>query len=94
MSSSNIGSSSNNMVQASLEANRVKQLQKSEFQNIQGHIWVKKNEEDERNKSRVKESEKMEHKRVEKDETQEKDEKQQGKKKGKKGRGGILDIKA
>ncbi len=37
-----------NIVQASLEANRIKGVQSTAFQNVQGYLWIRQNEEDRR----------------------------------------------
>ncbi len=49
-----------NIVQASLEANRIKGVQHAEFQNIQGFLWIRMNREQDRKRSRVGETEKTE----------------------------------
>ncbi len=47
-----------NIVQASLEANRIKGVQHAEFQNIQGFLWIRMNREQDRKRGRVGETEK------------------------------------
>ncbi len=52
-----------NIVQASLEANRIKGIQHAEFQNVQGSLWIRMNREQERQRQRVGSTEKTEEKR-------------------------------
>lgn len=84
-----------NIVQASLEANRIKGVQHAEFQNIQGFLWIRMNREQDRKRGRVGETEKTTGKMVAGD-TAEKT----GRRKGRKQidpedpRGGVLDTEA
>ncbi len=91
-----------NLIQTSVEVNRVKQMQKTEFRNIQGHIEIKQKENEERQRSRPVPTHKTGHKRIaaKKDEKgnhsnakQEEDRKER-KRKRNRDKGNFLDIKA
>ncbi len=91
-----------NLIQTSVEVNRVKQMQKTEFRNIQGHIEIKQKENEERQRSRPVPTHKTGHKRIaaKKDEQDNRGKARQeggrskGKRKRNKEKGNFLDIKA
>ncbi len=84
-----------NIVQASLEANRIKGVQHAEFQNIQGFLWIRLNREEARKRARVGKTESPETKTAAEDSTG-----KTGKPLGRRKvdpedpRGGILDTEA
>ncbi|GEM_PF-1274555 len=83
------------IVQASLEANRIKGVQHAEFQNIQGFLWIRMNREQDRKREMVGQTEKTGKKMTAGDSTE-----KPGKRRGKKKvnpddpRGGVLDTEA
>ncbi len=91
-----------NLIQTSVEVNRVKQMQKTEFRNIQGHIEIKQKENEERQRSRPVPTHKAGHKRIaaKKDEggnhknAKQKKGRKGGKRKRNRDKGNFLDIKA
>ena len=85
-----------NIVQASLEANRIKGVQESQFQNIQGFMWIRMAEEDRRKRTQVIPSEKPEDGRVEGDAPREQPgvQSRSPNRDPDDPRGGVLDIKA
>ena len=87
-----------NLVQTSLEVNRLKQLQKADFRVAQENIEAKQKEMENRQQTKPVETQKAEKGKID-SEKKEKNQKQRQKernkgKKDKKSRGNILDVKA
>lgn len=82
-----------NLLQSSLEANRVQQVHKTEFHNLQGHMFLQQHEEDRKKMFQVPSSKKTLDKKVARENPRKRQSPKQKGEPDKKGRGQLLDVR-